>query len=131
MFNKLVKNHGDKMYFLFRVIVGLLFAIHGAQKLFGIFGGEQQVLFGMMGVAGMIEFVGGLAIALGVFTRLAAIISGIQMLVAYFMVHVPQGWNPLVNKGEVALLYLAAFLALAAFGARKGSLEKALWKKER
>ena len=52
------------------------------------------------------------------------------MVVAYFMIHVPQGLIPFVNQGELALLYVAAFIVIIAFGARKWSLEKAILKKE-
>ena len=87
-------------------------------------------LFSLFGLAGLIEFLGGIAIALGLFTRLAAFISAIEMLVAYFMVHASKGLIPLVNQGELALLYFAAFLVLKSYGAGKWSLEKALMKKE-
>ena len=123
----------DYFYFVFRVLVGLLFLQHGLQKLFGMFGGlggNSAELFSLMGLAGTIELLGGLAIALGLFARLGAFIAAIEMLIAYFMIHVPQGLIPFVNKGELALLYVAAFLVIMAFGARKWSLEKALMKKE-
>jgi len=123
----------DYFYFVFRVLVGLLFLQHGLQKLFGMFGGlggNSAELFSMMGLAGSIELLGGLAIALGLFVRLAAFVAALEMLIAYFMIHVPQGLIPFVNKGELALLYVAVFLVIMAFGARKWSLEKALMKKE-
>ena len=125
----------DYFYFVFRVFIGLLFLQHGLQKLFGAFGGvagngQPVELFSLFGLAGLIEFVAGIAIAVGLFTRLAAFISAIEMLVAYFMVHAPNGLIPLVNQGELALLYFAAFAAITAFGAGKWSLEKALMKKE-
>lgn len=104
--------------------------MHGGQKLFGWFGGQSQPLASLMGVAGIVELVGGLAIALGFFARLAAFGSAIQMLVAYFKVHAPGGLIPLVNKGELALLYFAVFLVLMAYGSKKWSLEQALLKKE-
>ena len=79
----------------------------------GVAGNGQPVeLFSLFGLAGLIELLGGIAIALGLFTRLAALISGVEMLVAYFMAHAPSGLIPLVNKGELALLYFAAFLVL-------------------
>jgi len=123
----------DYFYFVFRVLVGLLFLQHGLQKLFGMFGGlggNSAELFSLMGLAGIIELLGGLAIALGLFARLAALIAAIELLIAYFMIHVPQGLIPFVNKGELALLYVAVFLAIMAFGSRKWSLEKAILKKE-
>jgi len=123
----------DYFYFVFRVLVGLLFLQHGLQKLFGMFGGlggNSAELFSMMGLAGLIELLGGLGIALGIFARLGALLAALEMIVAYFMVHVPQGLIPFVNQGELALLYVASFLVIMAFGARKFSLEKAILKKE-
>jgi len=133
----------DYFYFVFRVFVGLLFLQHGLQKLFGLLGG-----YGIPGTAGFladlgfpvpiffayiaggIELIAGLAIALGIFTRLGATLAAIEMPIAYFMAHVPNGLIPIVNQGELALLYFAAFLVIIAFGARKWSLEKAIFKKE-
>lgn len=126
-------NEGIKGYlcFVFRVVVGWMFFEHGAQKLFGWFGGKAvDSLASMFGVAGVVEVVVGLAVILGVFVKLAALLGGVEMLAAYFMVHFPNGWNPLVNQGELALLYFAAFLALLAWGAGKWSLERALKEEE-
>jgi len=131
MFEKYINK--EYFYLIFRVFVGLLFLQHGLQKLFGMFGGlggNSAELFSMMGLAGLIELLGGIAIALGLFARLAALIAALEMIVAYFMVHVPQGLIPFVNKGELALLYVAAFFVIMAFGSRKWSLEKAIFKKE-
>ena len=127
---KVVQKSQAGFYFVFRVLVGLLFFQHGAQKLFGWFGGQSVELMSLMGLAGTIEFFGGLAIALGLFTRLAALGSGLIMIGAYVKVHLPMGMIPIVNKGELALLFLACFLVLVVWGAGKLSLEKALWKKE-
>jgi len=98
--------------------------------LFGMFNFQAAPVMSMFGVAGVIEFFGGLAIALGLFTRLAALVSAIEMLAAYFIAHVPNGLVPILNQGELALLYFASFLILMVYGARKLSLEKALLKKE-
>ena len=127
---KYVEKYGKYLYFVFRVFVGLLFLQHGGQKLFGWFGGQMAPLFSLMGIAGLVEFVAGIAIAVGFFTRLAAAVSGLQMLVAFFMVHFPNGWIPLVNKGELALLFFAAFLMLVRDGNGLWSAEKSLLKKE-
>jgi putative oxidoreductase len=130
MFEKFFKQGGDYFYFVFRLFVGLLFYQHGMQKLFGLFGGHAVPIVGFLGLAAVIEFAGGLAITFGFFTRLAAIIAAVEMVVAYFTVHLPKGIIPIVNKGELALLYFAAFLAIMIYGGKKWSLEKALWKKE-
>ena len=98
--------------------------------MFGGVGGNTVPLMSLFGAAGLIELIAGIAITLGLFTRLAAFISGIEMLIAYFMAHAPNGLIPLVNQGELALLYFAAFVAITAFGAGKWGLETALMKKE-
>ena len=129
---KKLKRYNNQLYFVFRVLVGLLFFQHGAQKLLGWFGAEGGVpLFTMMGVAGLIELVGGLAIAFGLFTRLAALVGGVEMLVAYFMVHASNGLIPIMNNGELALLYFAAFIIVCIYGGQKWTLEESLFKKER
>jgi putative oxidoreductase len=130
MIGKYLEGKEEYFYFVFRVLIGFLFFQHGAQKLFGIFGGKSVALFGLMGLAGVIEFFGGLAVALGLFIRLVALFMGIEMVFAYLMVHAPHGWIPIVNKGELALLYFAGSLVLIAYGAKKWSLERALFKKE-
>ena len=132
---RLIEKYANKdyFYFVFRVFVGLLFLQHGLQKLFGAFGGvggQPVELLSLFGAAGLIEFLGGIAITLGLFTRLAALIAGIEMIIAYFMAHAPNNIIPLVNQGELALLYFAAFLVLVVYGAGKWNLEKALMKKE-
>ena len=128
---KYAEKYKDYLYLVFRVLVGGLFFIHGAQKLFGWFGGNKvAALTSLMGVAGAVEFFGGLLVVLGLFTRLAALVSAVQMLVAYFMAHSPNGWNPLVNKGEPAVLLFAAFLVLLVYGNQKWSVEKAVLGKE-
>jgi putative oxidoreductase len=124
--NKYVKGYGDMMYLLFRLLVGLLFTVHGYQKLFV----NGANLASLMGVAGVVELLAGLAIAFGFLTRLAATGGIITMLVAFFKVHAAKGLNPFANGGELALLYLAAFIALTIFGARRWNLDKVLFKKE-
>lgn len=125
MMGSFFEDYGDYFYFVFRVIAGLLFAQHGAQKLFGWLGGSQAELFSLMGAAGIIEFFGGILLALGLITQFIATLGAIEMLVAYFMVHFPNGWIPIVNKGELALLYFAAFLVLFVHGSRKWGLDNA------
>ena len=128
--HKLQKYHAEG-YALFRIVAGLMFAQHGAQKLLGWFGGNAvSSLFSLMGVAGMIELVGGLAIALGFFTRLASVGGIAVMIGALATVHFPNGLVPIVNKGELALLFLACFLVTVVHGNGKWSLEQSLLKKE-
>jgi putative oxidoreductase len=107
---------------LLRVISGLLFAIHGAGKLFGVLGG-QEVHDTLLQAAGVIELVGGLLVAVGLFTVPAAFVASGLMAVAYFKAHAPHGFLPGVNKGEVAVLYCFIFLYFAARGAGRYSLD--------
>jgi len=130
MFDKIISKYEDYFYFIFRIFVGLLFFQHGAQKLFGWFEKDPVALFSLLGLAGIIEFFGGIAIFFGLFTRFVALISAIEMLVAYFYIHVPMGFIPIINKGELALLYFAAFLVLFIKGSKKFSLEKRIFKRE-
>lgn len=110
------------LYAILRIIAGLLFACHGAQKLFGLFGGvggspgATVPLGSLMGAAGVIELVGGLLIACGVLTRPAAFVASGQMAVAYGMQHLPRNVWPLQNGGELAVLYCFLFLYIAAQG---------------
>jgi putative oxidoreductase len=107
----------DIAYPLMRIAAGLLFAQHGAQKLFGVLGGTQQLGNPLMLAAGIIELVGGLLVAIGLFASIAAFVASGQMAFAYFMVHAPQGFWPILNKGELAALYCFLFLYVAARGA--------------
>ena len=106
----------DLAYLLMRVIVGLAFAEHGAQKLFGLLGGRTVPLASQFGVAGVIELVAGLLIAFGVLATWAALIASGEMAVAYFQMHAPQGFWPIQNRGELAVLYCFVFLYVAARG---------------
>ena len=104
------------MYNLMRVAFGLLFLCHGAQKLFGLFGGQRVELAGLMGLAGVIEFFGGLLVAIGLLTPVAALICALEMGAAYLKVHAAQAPLPIQNQGELALLYMFAFLYIMAHG---------------
>jgi putative oxidoreductase len=107
-------------YAILRVVAGLMFAMHGSQKLLGWparEGGGGGELPPLMMLAGTIELVGGLLIAIGLFTTVAAFLASGQMAVAYFMAHAPQSPLPLQNRGELAALYCFVFLCIAANGA--------------
>ena len=106
----------SQTYALFRIVAGLLYACHGAQKLFGVFGGRQVELMSQMGLAGVIEFGGGLLIAAGFLTGTAAFVASGQMAWAYFQAHAPRGAVPIRNGGELAALYSFAFLYIASKG---------------
>jgi putative oxidoreductase len=108
--------HAERIYALLRIVAGLLYACHGAQKLFGVLGGQVMTSNPMMLLAGIIEFGGGLLIAVGFLTSWAAFLASGQMAVAYFMVHAKGGFWPIINKGELAVVYCFLFLYIAARG---------------
>lgn len=119
-----LESQADRIVAVMRILVGINFATHGAQKLFGVLGGvggqmPAPLLYG----AGVIEFFGGLLIALGLLTRWAAFIAAGQMAVAYFMAHATQGFWPILNRGELAIAYCWIFLLLAARGPGTWSLD--------
>ena len=125
--------YGDYLYVVFRIGIGALFLMLGVQKLFGLWGmpGGAAAFGTLVWYAGAAEFLIGLALILGVLTRLASFFGVIEMLVAYFMGHVAVGgWNPAVNQGAPALLFMFAFIVTLAYGARKASLEQAVLGKE-
>jgi len=105
-----------QFYALMRIAAGLLFACHGAQKLFGLFGGQHVPLASMFGVAGIIEFFGGLMIAIGFLTGTVAFIASGEMAYAFFTAHLPRGPIPIRNGGELAVLYCFVFLYIASRG---------------
>ena len=113
----------DIIYTAFRIMFGLLFASHGAQKILGMFGGPKQTDT-LPVVAGWIELVGGLMIALGLFTGFAAFICSGLMACAYFIGHASGGFWPVVNQGELAVLYCFAFLYMATRGSGPYSLDR-------
>ena len=117
--------YGDVAYALLRFVAGAMFAFHGAQKLFGAFGGQAVPTQSMMGFAGLVELVGGALVALGLFAGWAAFLCSGQMAVAYFMVHARQGLWPIVNKGELAVLYCFVFLYIACRGSGAFSVDAA------
>lgn len=107
-----------------RIITGFLLAPHGAQKLFGVLGKEPvDSIFSLSGVAGVLEFFGGIAIILGIFTRQVAFVLSGLMAAAYWMAHGTEAFWPIVNQGELAALYCFVFLFLSAHGGGAFSIE--------
>lgn len=112
-----------------RIVAGALFSVHGMQKLLGWPAGMHTVpLASLLGVGGVIELVGGLLIAVGLFARPAAFLASGEMAVAYFLFHwkfrfTNSAWMPLVNKGELAVVYCFLFLFIAAHGPGIASLD--------
>lgn len=107
-----------------RIVAGFLFTLHGVQKLFGGLGGNQvEVLLSQRGIAGILEFFGGLLIMVGLFTRPVAFLVSGQMAAAYFIAHAPQGFWPIMNRGELAAFYCFTWLFFCAHGAGKFSID--------
>ena len=120
---KLLGRFSPYLYALLRIVAGLAFAEHGAQKLFGLLGGHAVSLTSQFGLAGIIEFVGGILIALGLFTSPIAFIASGEMAVAYFQQHAPHGFWPIQNGGELPVLYCFIFLYFVAVGSGKLSID--------
>lgn len=112
---KWLGKYSDFFYALMRIIAGALFACHGAQKLFGVLG-KAKAETGLMIVGGVIEFGGGILIAVGLFAGFAAFIASGMMAVAYFKQHLPDGYWPILNGGELAVVYCFVFLYIASRG---------------
>ena len=113
------------LHALLRIVAGFLFFQHGLPKLFGGFGSKGPVeVMSQMWFAGVIEVFGGIAIALGVFTSPVAFIASGEMTVAYFQAHMPRGFWPIANGGELAALYCFVFLYFAAMGGGKWSIDR-------
>jgi putative oxidoreductase len=125
----------DPVYCIVRVIIGLMYACHGGQKLLGFPGGGHGAE-GLAFVAGIIELVAGFLIAFGLFTRIAAFFASGEMAVAYFMFYVGavptlEGkFFPIMNGGELALINCWVFFFIIFYGAGGWSVD-ALWCKER
>ena len=117
-------------YALLRIVMALMFMQHGAQKLFGALGGFGQMgsvpIVSKFGLAGIIEFAGGLLIAVGILTRPIAWLAVFEMCVAQATVHLPQGPIPILNHGEQSLSYLLVFLLIATHGPGRFSLDAML-----
>jgi putative oxidoreductase len=130
----------DPVYCIMRLIVGLMYVCHGGQKLLGFPGGGHGGAHGMMLVAGIVELVGGVLIAFGLLTRIAAFFASGEMAVAYFMVHAPgkalqhapsmaERLFPILNKGELAVLLAWLFLFMVFYGAGRWSIDALLFHK--
>ena len=119
---------GGISHALLRMAAGLMFMLHGGQKLLGWFGGPggkggTVELASLMGFAGVLELVGGALIIIGLFTMPVAFLLSGQMAVAYFMAHFPNGFWPIENRGESAALFSFVFLFLAFNGAGPLSID--------
>lgn len=125
--------YADNLYVIFRIGIGALFFALGTMKLFGLWGmpGGAAAFGTLVWYAGVFELMIGLSMVTGVLVRLASAFGIIMMIVAYYLGHVSVGgWNPAVNMGLPALLFMLAFLVTLAYGAKKASLEQKAFGKE-
>jgi len=114
---------------ILRIVAAFLFIAHGTQKLFGLPGPGTAPPFDLMtlrGASAILESVGGGLLLLGLFTRPVAFLLSGHMAFAYFIAHAPQGFWPILNKGELAIMFCFVFLYLAAAGGGPWSLDAAI-----
>jgi putative oxidoreductase len=129
---KLIAEWTPRMLSILRIVAALLFMEHGTQKLLGFPPGPNPApaLFTLIWVQGVIELVGGVLLAIGLFTRPVAFILAGDMAVAYFMSHFPRGFFPMANGGNLAVLYSFVFLYIFFAGGGAWSLDRAWLKQE-
>jgi len=118
-------------YAAMRFVVAALYTCHGAQKVFGVLGGHPMPHGSLAYIGGLIEIVAGPLIAVGLLTRIFALVASGEMAVAYFKSHAPHGFWPIVNKGELAVAFCFVFLFVFAFGPGRFSLDRALRRSSR
>ena len=114
-----------------RIITGLMIIEHGMAKLLGwpvVAAFANLKLFSLLGLAGTLELVGGALLIIGLFTQPVAFILSGEMAVAYFMVHAPRGFFPLVNGGSLAIIYCFACLYLSTAGGGPWSVDATMKK---
>jgi putative oxidoreductase len=121
-------NSEPYMLSILRIIVGLLYMEHGLAKILDFPHQPNHAPYALLtlnpGLQGLLELVGGLLLALGLFTRTVAFILAGNMAVAYFMVHAPRSFFPLLNGGELAIVYCFVFLYLWVAGGGEWSLDR-------
>ncbi len=124
-FESLLSRWKPELLGAFRIVAAFLFVQHGTQKLFSLPTAPRNVpeLFSLSGVAGILEFFGGILLMLGLFTRPVAFVMSGLMAFAYFLVHAPRGFWTIANGGELAVLYCFAFLFMAAAGGGAWSVD--------
>jgi len=119
---RFMQRFGGQTYALMRIVSGFLFLWHGMGKIFDFpkpSGAPDWIIY----TAGPIELIGGTLIMLGLFTRWAAFISSGMAATAYWLVHVRQGFFPILNNGELVALYCFVFLYISAHGAGIWSID--------
>jgi len=118
--------YSDHVFAITRIIFAFLFFCHGAQKLFGTFGGQGTHGQPLFLAGGIIEGFGGILISVGLGTRIAAFIASGEMAAAYFLFHAPHSFWPILNHGEIVVALCFFFLNVAARGAGRFSLDALL-----
>jgi putative oxidoreductase len=136
MLTRLLTAFTEPAYALLRIVSGLLFSMHGMQILFGLFSDSPGPAFGeQQWFGGVMELTTGILIAIGLFTRSAALLASGTMAVAYFQFHWKMRFDanffPIVNHGELAALNAFLFLFLACRGAGICSVDRARAGRER
>ncbi|MEW6049524.1 MAG: DoxX family protein [Candidatus Zixiibacteriota bacterium] len=123
-----LETYTDHAYAVLRIMAGFMFSFHGAQKILGVLSDYRPEMWSQGWFGGIIELVGGLLIMVGFQTRLAAFICSGTMAVAYFQFHwklqFGSAFFPIVNKGEMAVLYCFTFLLIACRGAVKWGIDR-------
>jgi putative oxidoreductase len=118
----------EQAYALMRIFAGFMFSMHGMQKIFGILTESQPAVFSQLWIGGIIELIAGLLIMVGFQTRWAAFLSSGTMAVAYLQFHwkfqFDSAFFPVVNRGELALLYSFVFLFIATKGCGTWCVDK-------
>jgi putative oxidoreductase len=125
--DEFTKTWSPRMLSILRFVVGLNFLQHGLAKYLGfphVAAFDNLQVFSLLGLAGAIEIVGSILLVLGLFTRPAAFILSGEMAVAYFMAHAPRAFYPLINQGELAVIYCFVFLYLAFAGGGPWALDR-------
>jgi putative oxidoreductase len=134
---KFLSKYSEEAYSALRIVAGFMFLFHGAQKLFALFGDPNMIppVGSQMWIGGVIELAGGILIMLGLFTCYAAFVASGEMAVAYLQFHwrfaFGNAFFPIVNHGEMALLYSFLFLFISTKGGGKWSLDGTMGKKKR
>ncbi|HEX3157944.1 MAG TPA: DoxX family protein [Longimicrobium sp.] len=123
MANFFMSRFEPQLLSMLRIVIALNFMQHGVQKLFGLLGGTRATLMTLPWFAGVLEFFGGLLVLIGLFTRPVAFVLAGLMAVAYYMAHRPQGFFPILNQGEPAVLFAFVFLYLSAAGPGPWSID--------
>jgi putative oxidoreductase len=129
-----LNRYADAVFCIIRLIVGLMFACHGGQKILGFPPGGRHAVDALGWSAGGIELIGGLLIAVGLLTRIAAFFASGEMAVAYFMTsfsgkvigHAPNAMErllPILNKGELPVLFCFVFFFIIFYGAGRWSMD--------